>query len=125
MLARVSEVTGILLAQGVVVIILDLTDRFISGIPVPRSRSNGGDWAFFLQDDDLDSAPEQRPEHEWAAALQDAVRSAVRRQMVADVPVGSFLSGGVDSSAIVAEMSSVRSNVTTYTVGSPASWAAA
>jgi asparagine synthase (glutamine-hydrolysing) len=53
----------------------------------------------------------------WAASLQGTVRDAVRRQMVSDVPLGSFLSGGVDSSAIVAEMSSVRTNVPTYTVG--------
>lgn len=33
-----------------------------------------------------------------------AVEEAVRRQMVADVPVGAFLSGGLDSSAVVAMM---------------------
>ena len=34
--------------------------------------------------------------------VQDAIRQAVARQMVADVPVGAFLSGGLDSGAIVA-----------------------
>jgi asparagine synthase (glutamine-hydrolysing) len=34
--------------------------------------------------------------------LRDALNKAVKRQMVADVPVGAFLSGGLDSSAIVA-----------------------
>jgi asparagine synthase (glutamine-hydrolysing) len=37
-------------------------------------------------------------------AVEGAIRSAVRRQMVSDVPVGSFLSGGVDSPLVAACM---------------------
>jgi asparagine synthase (glutamine-hydrolysing) len=40
--------------------------------------------------------------------LREQLESAVKRQMVADVPVGAFLSGGLDSSAIVAMMRRVR-----------------
>jgi asparagine synthase (glutamine-hydrolysing) len=39
---------------------------------------------------------------EALAALEDALTGSVRRQLVADVPVGTFLSGGIDSSLITA-----------------------
>ncbi|HWX10155.1 MAG TPA: asparagine synthase (glutamine-hydrolyzing), partial [Gaiellaceae bacterium] len=61
--------------------------------------------------------PQDAPEEEWAARLRETVSAAVRRQMVSDVPLGSFLSGGIDSSAIVAEMTAAVGRVTTYTVG--------
>ncbi|HEX8242225.1 MAG TPA: asparagine synthase (glutamine-hydrolyzing) [Longimicrobium sp.] len=47
-------------------------------------------------------------EEEVAAALAARVEEAVERQMVADVPVGAFLSGGLDSSAVVAMMRRAR-----------------
>ena len=43
-------------------------------------------------------------EGDAVASLGEVLRKAVRRQMVSDVPLGAFLSGGVDSSAIVALM---------------------
>jgi asparagine synthase (glutamine-hydrolysing) len=61
--------------------------------------------------------PDERSADAWAPELRDAVGEAVRRQMVSDVPLGSFLSGGIDSSAIVAEMAAANGRVTTYTIG--------
>jgi len=52
--------------------------------------------------------------------VRDAVQDAVQRQMMADVPVGSFLSGGLDSSLTTALMSKAQDSmhkVRTYTVG--------
>jgi asparagine synthase (glutamine-hydrolysing) len=52
--------------------------------------------------------PMRESEEEIAAELRAQLRSAVDRQMVADVPVGAFLSGGLDSSAVVAMMKRAR-----------------
>jgi asparagine synthase (glutamine-hydrolysing) len=55
---------------------------------------------------------------EAAEELQRLLRQAVKRQMVADVPVGAFLSGGLDSSTIVAFMQEHSSiPVKTFSVG--------
>ena len=44
---------------------------------------------------------------DWAERVRGALQTAVERRLVADVPFGAFLSGGVDSSAVVALMSQV------------------
>src|SRR5918993_486353 len=53
-----------------------------------------------------------------AAALKGALQTAVRRQLMADVPLGVFLSGGIDSSSIVALMSEASSQpVNSFSIG--------
>jgi asparagine synthase (glutamine-hydrolysing) len=53
-----------------------------------------------------------------AERLRELLQQAVRRQMIADVPVGAFLSGGLDSSTIVALTTShSREPVQTFSVG--------
>lgn len=55
---------------------------------------------------------------EAADALEDVLGQAVARQMEADVPLGAFLSGGVDSSVIVALMQARSSRpVRTFSIG--------
>ena len=61
--------------------------------------------------------PEQ-PEAAWEEELRVRLFASVRRQMVADVPVGVFLSGGLDSSAIVAMLAAAgRKDTPTFSVG--------
>ncbi|MEK7737395.1 MAG: asparagine synthase (glutamine-hydrolyzing), partial [Pseudomonadota bacterium] len=48
--------------------------------------------------------------------VQEGVRTAVHRQLVADVPVGAFLSGGLDSSAVVAMAREVAPDIECFTI---------
>ena len=45
-----------------------------------------------------------RTRREWEEALRDGLAAAVRRQLMSDVPVGSLLSGGVDSTVVTGLM---------------------
>lgn len=61
--------------------------------------------------------PRFEPGAARADELGDRLREAVRRQMIADVPVGAFLSGGLDSSLVVALMAEAGGRVETFTAG--------
>jgi asparagine synthase (glutamine-hydrolysing) len=55
---------------------------------------------------------------EWSGAVLNALRVAVERRMVSDVPVGVLLSGGLDSSLIVALLAEAgQSSLATFSVG--------
>jgi asparagine synthase (glutamine-hydrolysing) len=57
---------------------------------------------------------------DWQDALLEALRVAVRRRMVADVPVGVLLSGGLDSSLIVALLAEEgQRGLATFSIGFP------
>jgi len=60
----------------------------------------------------------QISEHEWIERVRAQLDASVRMQMVSDVPIGAFLSGGVDSSAVVGLMARHSSQpVSTYAIG--------
>jgi len=56
-------------------------------------------------------------EGEAVEQLEELLTRAVRQQSIADVPLGAFLSGGVDSSTVVALMAKAGGEVRTFTVG--------
>ena len=59
-------------------------------------------------------------EGEWLERVRATVGDAVRQRLVADVPLGALLSGGIDSSIVVALMAQASSQpVRTFTVGFP------
>jgi len=63
------------------------------------------------------SGIERIDEREAIVELRRLLDSAVAKRLVADVPVGAFLSGGVDSSSLVASMAAQAPIVRTFTIG--------
>jgi asparagine synthase (glutamine-hydrolysing) len=66
---------------------------------------------------DLAPSPEDRGPAHAARSVREAFEAAVERQLVSDVPVGSYLSGGMDSASIVAVASRKIPRLATFTGG--------
>lgn len=73
---------------------------------------------YWSLDTDRDSHLRAQPYEECVAEIGRRLEESVRLQMVSDVPVGAFLSGGLDSSLLVALMTKVSgTRVKTFSVG--------
>lgn len=73
------------------------------------------EWRYWRMPDSVES---RCSESDWVGQIRSRLEESVRMQMVSDVPIGAFLSGGIDSSAIVAFMARHTDHpVRTYSIG--------
>ncbi len=131
-----SELTS-LLCDGEIERAIDprAIDEYLSYLFVPHPRTvfkhvkklPPASWAMFSNGQlhierywevEYTPAAESRPVAEQVDRLDGLLREAVERRLVADVPIGAFLSGGLDSSLVVALMRSVgQKRVRTFSIG--------
>jgi asparagine synthase (glutamine-hydrolysing) len=109
---------------------------FHSVVPAPRTLLTGvrklppatvrtyepdgrtSDYAYWTPTFTRDPDAAARSERDWEEALLESLRVAVQRRMVADVPVGVLLSGGIDSSLVVALLAeSGQHGLATFSIG--------
>ena len=93
---------------------LNEAQRRIKDMPVSRSY-----WSAALVAQEARETPHNFSSDDAAIdALDEVIDAAIQRQMIADVPLGAFLSGGVDSSTIVALMQrSSAQPIKTFSIG--------
>jgi asparagine synthase (glutamine-hydrolysing) len=92
--------------------------RAVRKLPPGCLLRAGGEPRAYYRVRGLDLTPSALPETELVDQLEARLREAVRLRMEADVPLGAFLSGGIDSSTIAALMQAQSARpVRTFTVG--------
>jgi asparagine synthase (glutamine-hydrolysing) len=67
--------------------------------------------------DDVGNVDNSKSENQWLDELEELMVSSFSYRMVSDVPVGVFLSGGIDSSLLTAILQRHFGNISTFTIG--------
>jgi asparagine synthase (glutamine-hydrolysing) len=138
---RFASTLPALLAAGGTDTSIDVTAlgyymSFHSVVPPPRTILNGikklppatvrtyeadgssQEWQYWQPAFSRDADRADWTEREWEEALLASLRTAVDRRMVADVPVGVLLSGGIDSSLVVALLAEAgQHGLQTFSIG--------
>ena len=92
--------------------------RHIRKLPAAHYMTCGRDAVATHQYWALPSRPDDQPAEDLNEKVYSALQRSVRRELVSDVPLGAFLSGGLDSSSIVQLMSdAIDRPVNTYSIG--------
>ena len=87
-------------------------------VRVIRPDGSHTDTVYWTPAFERDPARSSWSDRDWQDALMDSLRTAVTRRMVADVPVGVLLSGGIDSSIVVALLAEQgQRGLATFSIG--------
>lgn len=84
-----------------------LPGQFLDGLGEPKSY-----WSPWS----LRNESEEKSESNWIEETRSKLETAVERQLVSDVPVGAFLSGGIDSSVVTC-MAAKHGPIQTFAIG--------
>ena len=121
--APYSIYEGVYKLEAGCVLTLSLSATMKAPVSAPHAPVSGDGWAiqryWSLHEQVMDGQSSLiHDEQDALASLESALKESIQLQSIADVPLGAFLSGGVDSSLIAALMQSQATGpVKTFTIG--------